>query len=505
MSAGTKRWLPATRKIHRWAGLFALGWLAILSITGIVLTHPEWRWPHRVIVPGLPAPALKAAQHGHDRVSLIAPDPSRQGRFVVGGVAGLWQSTADNRGWTPVIFAGSNVAPQVFRLLPDPDNTRLWIASDSGIWCLRRGDPQAVQVALRGSEVSALDLGPAFSLMAIVNQSDLYRVDRTTGASVLIDLSAAPIAGLPLEVSVNRWGFDLHLGTGFFAVPFSRFVNDIAGTAMIVLAISGFLYWWLPRRWKSLGKAGPTGKAKRNALIWLFRSHAVIAGVIVFVPLVYLSATGVFLDHKLWFQSWSPQLRLPLMATTGNYRLASHGREILGLATFPDKPERLVLQTRIGFLESDDYGKRFRFDHNFPLDLATGWTRLRYLHVGRVEIVGELIGRNYWREAGTTSWHALPKLPGYIPLSATALPADRIALRTYAGLAVGTPSGGFAAAPMELPASGGLDLTYLFRTIHGLLIFDRNLIWFNDAVAIASVILMFSGLFNWLSRNRWWG
>jgi len=50
----------------------------------------------------------------------------------------------------------------------------------------------------------------------------------------------------------------------------------------------------------------------------------------------------------------------------------------------------------------------------------------------------------------------------------------------------------------------GLDLAFLIRVVHGLLIYHDVLVWLNDASAVAVLILALTGLIIWLTRKRKW-
>ncbi|MBI4828715.1 MAG: hypothetical protein HY804_07875, partial [Nitrospinae bacterium] len=51
MHTGKTRKRLTPRRAHKWAGIVAALWLAILGFTGFLLDHRDWRWMWSVSVP----------------------------------------------------------------------------------------------------------------------------------------------------------------------------------------------------------------------------------------------------------------------------------------------------------------------------------------------------------------------------------------------------------------------------------------------------------------------
>eukprot|EP01035_Chromulina_nebulosa_P013191 gene13191-17538_t len=76
----------------------------------------------------------------------------------------------------------------------------------------------------------------------------------------------------------------------------SVWLNDFAGVAIIFLSLTGFSYWLIKRNGKAMGMSLP---ARKGAVKWLFRSHGPLVGLIATLPILYIAATAIPLNH-IW-------------------------------------------------------------------------------------------------------------------------------------------------------------------------------------------------------------
>lgn len=500
------------RKLHKWMGLIAFWWLAILGITGVFLDHPEWRWQHQTVISGLSTPENpkngQHLRHPRDWAAHFAVNPDNSEDMISGGPGGAWVSFSSGQKWQPINFEGLSSAPMVYALEPVSQTNwlELWIATDDGLWRSTEGGRNATRIILSGEHVTSLSFDhEQDQFLAVIGKSQLAKIDRAQPDKwKVLEKSATPAEGLPENVSLNRWGFDLHLGTGFFAIPFSIFANDLAGMAMLVLATTGFLYWYLPKRWGK-AKSKPAGTKRKAWMVWLYRSHAIFMGLVIIIPLFYLSATGVFLGHKSWFQSWSKDIHVAHAYIPGQYDMASFDDEIeaAGFRRGPDGTTGIVVQTRMGLLESKDDGKSWGFDDSYPFDVNTSWNKIKYQQADDFEMISDVIGRNYVRSFGQDNWEPVSDMPGYTVISMNQS-GGKDYVHTLTGIYVGDFASEFQPFDAEIPALPGLDLAFVFRVIHGVLIFNTQLVWLNDAMAIIAIFMVLTGFITWVGRNRKW-
>ena len=494
-------------KIHRWVALATMVWLLLVAITGFFLGRLEWRWLHQTVITGLHTPVdvlgKQHIRHPRDWVNRFAIDPDDNRRILSGGVGGLWLSADGTTSWRPVSFAGESGTPQIFEIAVDPvlGWRRILLATDDGIWRLLPAGMTAERFALDGQRITSLQLHAASqTVIGVIEKTRLFSMPIATPDAVrLTDLADTAVVNAPKTTTLAKYGFDLHATAGLPSVPLSKLVNDFAGLALLALCLTGLLYWYLPRRPRRPGRRGVPVKLMH----WLFRVHVFVTGLLVCIPLLYLSSTGIAMGHKFGFNSWAKHIHLDSSSLTGNYDLQTLDGEVATVFAPTDDPDRLVGLTRLGGIGSDDGGRTWRYDHAFPLKLNNYWAAAKYRLTDGYEFVSDEGNRHFFRASGSTSWTKIPTKTFGLILDARRA-GDSTYLYTWYGVFKGTPETGFEQVSLTPAPLEGLDIAFLIRVIHGLLINHDVLVWFNDASAVAVFLLALTGLIIWLTRRRKW-
>jgi hypothetical protein len=495
---------------HRWVGLAAFVWLFVVGLTGFFLGNPQWRWQNQTVIPGLSTPVDEVGRqhirHPRDWANLLSVDPSDDRRVLSGGVGGLWFSADRTRTWTGVTFRGLLGAPQIYAIAVDPQRgwDRLMLATDDGIWRLDPRKMTAEREALEGRHVTSLQLhGPSGEAIGVIDRTTLFRYRWDAPRDIVLrDLSHASVDNPPATTTLVKYGFDLHATAGLPSRTISSWVNDYAGLALATLCLSGFLYWLLPRPRLQAGRRSAS-RVPVSWMKWLFRVHVFVAGLLVIVPLLYLGVTGIAMGHKFGFNAWARNISLDSTRLTGNYDLSTLDGEVLTVIAPSVDPSRLTALTRLGSVVSTDGGTSWSYDHDFPLELHRYWAKATYRLAGGYEIVSDEGNRLFAREVGTGEWKRFGDKSYGLMLDAAGA-GDSIYLYTWYGAYRGNPASGFEPVPLRPAPLEGLDFAFLVRVIHGLLIYHDVLVWFNDAGAVAAVLLALSGLAIWLMRRRKW-
>jgi hypothetical protein len=494
-------------KTHRWVALATLVWLFLVGVTGFFLGRLEWRWLHQTVIAGLHTPVdligKQHIRHPRDWVNRFAIDPENDRRVLSGGVGGLWISTDATTSWTAVDFAGESGAPQIFEIAVDPTLgwRRVLLATDDGIWRLSATGSAAERFALSGQRITSLQLhGTSQTIIGVIDKTTLFKMPTADPRSArLTNLSDTAVVDAPQTTTLAKYGFDLHATAGLPSIPLSKFVNDLSGLALPALCLTGLLYWYLPRRRRKPGRGGVPVKVMQ----WLFRVHVFVTGLLVCVPLLYLSSTGIAMGHKFGFNAWAKHIHLDASSLTGNYDLKTLSGEVNTVFAPTENPDRLYALTRLGAIRSLDGGQNWTYDHSFPLKLSNYWATAKYRLVNGYEFISDEGNRHFFRAAGEQFWTKIPTKTFGLILDARRA-GDSIYLYTWYGIHKGTPEAGFEQVPLTPAPLHGLDLAFLIRVVHGLLIYHDVLVWFNDASAVAVLILALTGLIIWLTRKRKW-
>ncbi len=485
-------------------------WLFIVGATGLILGNPEWRWPHQTVVPWLSVPVDELGRqhirHPRDWVGHLAIDPANPQHVLSGGVGGLWRSSDRAATWTPVPFVGERGVPQILQIASDSAGgwSPLLLATDDGIWRYHPERGEARRFALAGERVTSLQIHAQTNLViGVIDRTTLFRLplDLATRVQLWRPASGA-VSGVPETTTLAKYGFDLHAVAGLPSIPMSKLVNDYAGIALPVLCLSGFLFWYLPRPRVREGRR-IAARVPVKVMRWLFRVHVFIAGLLVLIPLLYLSATGIAMGHKFGFNAWAKKIVLDSSWLTGNYDLRTLEGELITVFAPTADPERLTALTRLGGLVSSDGGVTWTYDPSFPLKLMNYWAQVRYRWVSGYEVVSDEGNRLFTRRAGEAEWVRHDAKAFGLVLDARRVGSD-VYLYTWYGAFRGRPESGFSPIALSPAPLNGLDLAYLARVIHGLLVYHSVLVWFNDLGAVCLFLLALTGVVIWLSRSRKW-
>ena len=332
-------------KIHKWAGLGAGAWLLVLGATGIVLDHDEWRWARQMTVPESWVSPNVARLLPATRMRHVVVDAGNPDAWIGGSERGFWWTEDAGATWNAIPFAGLNgVVPQVRGLIQRGEGLDgVLIATDDGLWVTLGGGRQAQRFALDGVAINQMTTGStADEVVGIVDHDDVFRLDVRDPATVTFtDFHEVKVSGLPEHVSLYRFVFDLHFGYGIGNRTVSTLLNDYAGLAFIVLAISGFLFWWFPRRWRRATQPIDAGRKKR-VFNWLYRTHAPIIGLLALLPIAYISATAIPMSHVAGFGEWARDVQLPRERLTPVYQYQSLRGELDQVIAYPNDPQTAV-------------------------------------------------------------------------------------------------------------------------------------------------------------------
>ncbi len=484
-------------KVHKWAGLLAGFWLLVLGATGIVLDHDEWRWARQITVPQSWVSPTVARLLPATRMRYVAVDSNDTRRWIGGSERGLWWTEDGGKVWLPVEFSGlDGEVPQVTSLVSREDGLAgVYLATDDGIWVTTDHGRRAARAFLDGVFVHQMTTGStADELVGIVGHDRVFRLDlRDPGAVTYQSFHDVQVSGLPEHVSLYRFVFDLHFGYGIGNRTVSTLLNDYAGFALIVLAVSGFLFWWFPRRWRRATHA-IDAQYKKGVFNWLYRCHAPIVGLLALLPIGYLALTAIPMSHVGGFGTWAQDVMLPRRALTPVYQYGSLRGELDHVVAYPNDKRRLSVGTRFGVLHTFDGGKTWQADAAVPR------SRGNLFRVGAATFFSD-IGSHFFRPADDEGWQPLEGLLTGVTHGVQV--GEQWLLKNSQGFHLGTLDGGLEPSDIAvMPALPGSTLYLFLIEIHVGLIVHRQFKWVNDLVSVFALLLVITGPILWW-RTKW--
>lgn len=538
--------------IHKWTGLFAAVWLAVLGLTGFFLDHPSWRWQNQLTAPSWLTPRALEENAKDSLFRLYQIDPHDQANLIAGGPRGLWFSRDGGATWRITEFSDGE-HPQILAIEPDPAQgwSRLWLASDNGVYLSDDGGVSAKPAALSGELVTALSAGASpDKMLGVIDRSRVFRfTTESPGNVTFIDIAAPHVSARPPEVGLNRFVRELHFGRGLFGPTSSLLLNDVGGVGMFVLPLTGLLFWGLPKYWKTQArhkeKRRPAKATKKMTVRWLFRIHSATFGVVSALLVIYLSITGIFVGHQGELGGWMRSVRMTQNVLPPAFGFSSWNGAIEALAAVPGQQDTLILGSRFGLFTSLDAGKSWTLEKNAEGEFFSAALHIRRLN-DRLLVANSMASPSLIRDADSTthefSNRSGQKTPGrggheehhgghrsgdgvanselrgpraentpdgmrgmasmFMPIDVTGF-GDRLAWKNGAKLIVTDMHGQILETrPLSLPDAPGVPWFTWFLRMHMGTIFWSRWRWVNDVFAIAAVLLAVTGTIRW-ERKKW--
>lgn len=278
------------KKYHKWAGLLFSFFILMFCFSGIVLNHRSLFSSIEVSRSWMPRSYhYKNWNNGIIKGTLRLPD----GKILVYGNAGVWQTDS-----CFVTFTGFNHG-----LLQGIDNRKIsnilciagrdiWCAGLYSIYLLDKN--QWKEYPIPGNEERISDIAQRGDTLVALTRSNLYsavfpyREFKKTELKVPENYSS--------EVSLFRTIWLIHSGE-LFGTP-GKLAVDFLGVVLIILSLTGILYFSLPSFIRRRNRRRLPVKAQAKALVTTLKWHNKL-GVWLVVFTLLLSVTGMCLRPPL--------------------------------------------------------------------------------------------------------------------------------------------------------------------------------------------------------------
>ncbi len=483
-------------KIHRWLGLAAALWLTVLGVTGIILDHPDWRIPNQATVPeswGSPdlTRFIRVTYMRH-----ILVDPLDERRWLGGSERGLWQSTDSGQSWVSISFEGLDYSPQVLGLAHDSSGAL--IATDDGVW-RQSTDDMATRIVLQGEVVSSLSRSTRDGeLLGVTDRSSVFFLRPANNEIEWRETTAIEpvISG---DVPLSRFILNMHFGHGLVEGAAGVLINDFSGLALVILSLSGFLYWFMRRRWRKQPESA-TAARKRKTTAWLYRSHAPIIGLLALIPIFYVSVTGIFGNHIRALYKWAESVPVPAAVVPAGFSMRSLDGDIQDVVTTTDGSGDLLLVTRKGLYRSTDDANTWQRDNTLPIQKADYGNSLNLFRVDDVLFIGAGLNASYYSDDQGHSW-SIVEGP-FTGISSGSRCGDDWCLKNSQGVFRGAVPGSAAMTDAKPPPLTGMPLFLFLADIHTGHAIHPAFPWISDLLTAFALVLVFTGPFLWW-RRKW--
>lgn len=504
MAAIARRWITLNR-LHKWAGLAAALWLAVLAITGMMqLNRQQWDWQWAG------GPALDEAIVADDDKYLWRfhqIDPANPAMRVAAGAAGAFLTEDGGRNWQRLPFGGRPLR-NISALEPAmvAGQWTVLAGTEDGIWRLDRATRRMVAIGLQGQSVNSLS-AEGTRLIAAVSMSRLFSMSlhEALGRWQPLQLGALPGDAGAGRVDLGRVLQDIHVGRGLFGGMIDRAAWNIVSLGLLLLSLTGFAYWAI-MRWCNRARLRPKDKRPASAAMrkaqkaiqWSFRLHAMVIGIVLALPLLLIFITGLYQNHRTDVQAAFRSIAVSGFLLPPAYRGTGWRGQVMNVALAHDsKGDFLAIANRRGVLTSRDDGASWTRESSFKGPAM----RLRKID-GGLYVPGRMMRRVQVRRDGI--WRTLNVPQPVVMVNEMSAGPDGMIWWTRGDTIFRTSADGTMhdKTSHNVPRLGYLPWASLAAELHeGALIF-RHWKWVNDLVALLGISLVVTGFLRWRKR-RW--
>ncbi len=284
-----------SRWIHKYFGLVFILFLLWMSITGVVLNHPELLRDVSVSAKMLP----KSYQPNNwNRSSLkgVVPIRKNSDSLFVYGRQGIYFTSDKGKSFQPFMqgdFPKSAWRKRTNHLIKKNDT--LIAATNNGLYvCNVTTGKWQKNGSITTKEI--LKIISVENQLIAVTKSDLWinAIDNPQTFKQWIPQRKTRNK----TVSLVKLFFTLHDGS-ILGLP-GKILWDIAGIVLIFLCISAFYIWYYPKKWKrqKKQKKKSTAKQEKNRFKFLFKYHKKLGWYFAII-LVIIVFTGTFMRPPL--------------------------------------------------------------------------------------------------------------------------------------------------------------------------------------------------------------
>jgi len=494
------------RKLHKIAGLAAMAWLSVLGLTGWILDHHEWRWTHQWTVPSsITSTAINRLVRGTVMRQVMA-DPNDANRYLGASERGLWVTADNGATWTDVAWEGADGLPQSYDFVSGPsgDLSHVWLGTDDGIWIVKDNGTRAVPFALRGHDITSLTAGSTpGELVGVEHYGRIFRLDTQAPDKITwTNVDNVQVSGLPDSLSLPTFTLDLHVGTGTLPQPWSQIINDYSGISIFILSMTGLVFWWLPRRWRNQNPKGQL-KSRQKVLRWLYRGHGPIVGILAIIPVLYISITGIMVDHINALLENAKHIDLPREALPSIYDYESLNGEINDVIAYSGAPEQLTIATRLGVFNSGDSGKTWTAERAVGEGDGTDASNVNLIRRGDVVLIGAGSIGQFYRRDGQERFTPLKVNGPKLAVTDVTTRGERWFIKMSRSMyAADSLDGTFEDTKIAYPPLAGTTVFLFLADIHTGNIIHTQWKWVNNLVGALAIFLAISGPVVWW-RRKW--
>lgn len=293
------KWLFRKSKwIHKYIGLLLILFAVWMSISGILLNHPE-------IIGGISVPKwMLPPQYeikNWNRSSLITLQFTEQNPSVgyAAGKMGVWKT--EDGGHTFSSFneglPASDYYNKTYSLLIREDHHDILAGTEGGLYHRKLQSGPWKRLDLGDKKEPIKKIIRTESNIIVFSDSNIYSSPDSYTSNSFVQHDVKRDSAAPRAVSLVRLFFDLHGGKAWGLI--GQLIFDLTGLVIIFLSVTAFYIWFSPWRNKRRSRKAKPPNQKKNKLYKFFSEHHNKWGIWFGLILILISFTAIFMRPPL--------------------------------------------------------------------------------------------------------------------------------------------------------------------------------------------------------------
>jgi hypothetical protein len=288
-----KRTFKISKAIHKYLGLVLVLYLMWMSLTGILLNHPQ-------LISGISVPQFLVPKSYHIKdwhrgalKSVIYADSTTAFAF---GKQGIFKTNDSGKSFH-YFMKGEFPVSAYNRKTSDLflNNEKLIASTKKGFYISDINNGNWVKLATLAKVYDAIKVVKTNKYLIAVSSSNIYRaIDNGEYQFKLLETSRTEKSN---SISLIEFFFMLHDGT-IWGFP-GKLLWDGFALILFFLSLSAIYIWFLPKKWKRKKNNGKPRKLKERKLFKFFYKYHLKLGIWVVTFLIIIVGTGMFIHPPL--------------------------------------------------------------------------------------------------------------------------------------------------------------------------------------------------------------
>ncbi len=360
------RWIyKKSRGLHKYLGLISLIYLMWMSLSGILLNHPDLI-QHFSVPQSLLPPSYQMSNWNRGALNQLIFSRINPEIAFASGKTGVWKSEDGGRHFRD-FNQGLPESPFYRKtnslvLIENPDPL-LFAGTDDGLFVCNPTENNWQQLPLGQDRERIMKIVRVKQSLLVFTPSHLYVSEISTDHLRFQPTNLIRDAELLKRVSLMKLFFDFHDGN-IWDLP-GRLLFDMAGLLVFFLCLSGVITWVFPKRPRQKFKRIVSLNLSMPVFKFMFKYHLLL-GIWVAALIGIIAGTGLFMRPPLI--SVIANASLPEAAYPGSLSQNPWDEKIQN-AMVDERNDRIIIQASDGFwIGPSDLNSPFKqYDLDLPV------------------------------------------------------------------------------------------------------------------------------------------